>query len=330
MPLLEVNDLHVSFKTDDGVVRAVQGIDYTLDRGETLGIVGESGSGKSVCTMALMRLLPTPPAKLEGSVLFGGDEVLSMSARRLRDLRGNRIAMIFQDPMTCLNPFLKISTQLIEAIELHTELKGKAARNRAIEALERVGIPAPAERIDAYPHQFSGGMRQRVMIAMALACEPELLIADEPTTALDVTIQAQILELIRRLVDEEQMALILITHALGVVAGVCENIAVMYGGRFVETAPTADLFKNPQHPYTEALLRAVPRVDEREHTRLTAIDGLPPKLDVPFTACAFEPRCDVREAACLDGVPELRPCGPHHAHACRIRQQQGVQEGGPA
>jgi len=320
MALLEVNDLRVSFKTDDGVVQAVQGVSYNLDRGETLGIVGESGSGKSVSTMALMRLLPTPPAKIEGGVRFDGEDVLALPDRKMRSIRGNRIAMIFQDPMTCLNPFLKISKQLIEAIELHTPLKGKEARSRAIDALDRVGIPKPAERIDAYPHEFSGGMRQRVMIAMALACEPELLIADEPTTALDVTIQAQILELIRRLVDEEQMALILITHALGVVAGVCENIAVMYGGRFVETAPTRELFANPQHPYTEALLRAVPRVDESEHTRLTAIDGLPPKLDVPFTACPFEPRCDFREAACLEGVPELRSCGPNHAHACRLRQ----------
>jgi len=321
MALLEVDDLRVSFKTDDGLVRAVQGVSYSLDRGQTLGIVGESGSGKSVSTMALMRLLPTPPAKLEGGVRFDGVDVLALPEKRMRELRGNRIAMIFQDPMTCLNPFMKISAQLIEAIELHTPLKGKRARNRSIEALERVGIPAAAERIDAYPHEFSGGMRQRVMIAMALACEPELLIADEPTTALDVTIQAQILELIRRLVDEEGMALILITHALGVVAGVCENTVVMYGGQFVETAPTTELFKNPQHPYTQALLRAVPRVDEQEHTRLTAIDGLPPKLDVPFTACPFEPRCDFREAACLDGVPSLHACGPNHAHACRIRQE---------
>ena len=326
MALLEVNDLRVSFKTDDGVVRAVQGVSYNLDRGETLGIVGESGSGKSVGTMALMRLLPTPPAKLEGSVRFDGQEVLTLSEREMRSMRGNRMAMIFQDPMTCLNPFMKISRQLTEAIELHTDCRGSKSRQRAIESLERVGIPAAAERIDQYPHQFSGGMRQRVMIAMALACEPELLIADEPTTALDVTIQAQILELIKRLVDEEGMALILITHALGVVAGVCENVAVMYGGQFVETAPTAELFKNPQHPYTEALLRAVPRLDEQSHQRLTAIDGLPPKLDVPFTACPFEPRCDVREAICLDGVPTLRPSGPGRAHACRLRHQERHQQ----
>jgi len=324
MALLEVEDLQVSFKTDDGLVRAVQGVSYSLDRGETLGIVGESGSGKSVGTMALMRLIPTPPGRIEGSVRFDGIDVLALPERRMRSMRGNRMAMIFQDPMTCLNPFLKISRQLTEAIELHTELKGDAARKRAIEALERVGIPAAAERIDQYPHQFSGGMRQRVMIAMALACEPELLIADEPTTALDVTIQAQILELIQSLVREEGMALILITHALGVVAGVCENIAVMYGGRFVETAPTVELFRDPQHPYTEALLKAVPRVDAGGHQRLMAIDGLPPKLSVPFTACPFEPRCGFREAACLDGVPELRPSGPHRAHACRVRYGGGA------
>jgi len=321
MPLLEVEDLRVSFRTDDGVVQAVQGVSYTLDRGETLGIVGESGSGKSVGTMALMRLIPTPPGKIEGRVRFDGIDVLALPDRRMREMRGNRMAMIFQDPMTCLNPFLKISRQLTEAIELHTGLRGAKARQRAIESLERVGIPAAAERVDQYPHQFSGGMRQRVMIAMALACEPELLIADEPTTALDVTIQAQILELIQQLVREEGMALILITHALGVVAGVCENIAVMYGGRFVETAPTRDLFRDPRHPYTEALLKAVPRVDEREHQRLLAIDGLPPKLDVPFTACPFEPRCDYREAICRDGVPALEICGPHHAHACAVRRE---------
>jgi oligopeptide transport system ATP-binding protein len=271
-----------------------------------------------------MRLIPQPPGKIEGSVVFDGEDVLALPESRMREIRGNRIAMIFQDPMTCLNPFLRISTQLVEAIELHTELRGKAARQRAIESLERVGIPVPAERIDQYPHQFSGGMRQRVMIAMALACEPELLIADEPTTALDVTIQAQILELLQQLVKEEGMALILITHALGVVAGLCENIAVMYGGRFVETATTANLFRNPQHPYTEALLQAVPRLDEEGHHRLTAIDGLPPKLDVPFTACPFEPRCAVREAVCLDGVPELHRSGPDHANACRIRQEGGA------
>jgi len=328
--LLEVRDLRVSFKTDDGGVRAVQGLTYDLDAGETLGIVGESGSGKSVGTMALMRLLPTPPARIEGSVRFEGEEVLKMSNRRLRALRGNRMAMIFQDPMTCLNPFLRISTQLVEAVELHTDLKGKKARDRAVDALERVGIPGAAERLDDYPHQFSGGMRQRVMIAMALACRPRLLIADEPTTALDVTIQAQILELVKQLVVEEGMALILITHALGVVAGVCENIAVMYGGRFAETAPTKELFKNPQHPYTEALLRALPRVDEDEHHRLTAIEGMPPRLDVPFTGCPFEPRCPLAEEQCRDGVPDLVSCAPGHAHACVVRQQAGAKGGAGA
>ncbi|MHC4959946.1 MAG: ABC transporter ATP-binding protein [Planctomycetota bacterium] len=320
MALLEVEDLKVSFTTDDGVVAAVQGVSYELDGGQTLGIVGESGSGKSVGTMALMRLIPEPPGKITGRVRFDGEDVLALPQRRMREIRGNKIAMIFQDPMTCLNPFLKISTQLVEAIELHTELKGKAARHRAAESLERVGIPGAEDRLDDYPHQFSGGMRQRVMIAMALACRPRLLIADEPTTALDVTIQAQILELLRSLVDEENMALITITHALGVVAGLCERIAVMYGGRFVETAPTDELFANPRHPYTEALLRAVPRVDEHEHQRLTAIDGLPPKLDVPFTACPFEPRCEFAEEACRHGVPGLEPAGPGREHACIVRR----------
>jgi oligopeptide transport system ATP-binding protein len=320
MALLEVEGLQVSFKTDDGIVHAVQGIDYTLDPGQTLGIVGESGCGKSVCTMALMRLIPEPPGKIEGRVTFEGEDVLALPQSRMREIRGNRIAMIFQDPMTCLNPFLKVSTQLVEAIELHTSLRGRAARLRAVEALDRVGIPGAAQRLDEYPHQFSGGMRQRVMIAMALACEPQLLIADEPTTALDVTIQAQILELIKRLVVEDRMALILITHALGVVAGVCERIAVMYGGRFVETAPTRDLFADPKHPYTEALLRAVPRLDETVHEKLTAIEGMPPQLDRPFVACPFEPRCALREERCGSGVPDLVPYAPDRAHACRVRQ----------
>ena len=323
MPLLEVRDLRVSFKTYDGVVRAVQGVSYDLDEGQTLGLVGESGCGKSVCTMALMRLLPVPPARIEGSIRFEGEEILELPRRRLREIRGNRIAMVFQDPMTCLNPFLKISTQLIEAIQLHTDLRGKRARDRAVEALERVGIPGATERLDDYPHQFSGGMRQRVMIAMALACGPQLLIADEPTTALDVTIQAQILELLQRLVAEEGMALILITHALGVVAGVCERIAVMYGGRIVETAPTPELFADPQHPYTEALLRSVPRLDEVEHHRLLSIEGMPPQLDRPFVTCPFEPRCELAESRCREGVPALEPTGPERANACVLRRTRG-------
>jgi len=321
MALLEVEDLRVGFRTDDGSVEAVQGVSYTLDRGQTLGIVGESGSGKSVSTMALLRLLPEPPARIAGRITFDGLDLLRLPPGRLREVRGNRIAMIFQDPMTCLNPFLRISTQMLETIELHTALRGRAARDRAVWSLERVGIPGAGDRLDSYPHQFSGGMRQRVMIAMALACEPEVLIADEPTTALDVTIQAQILDLLKVLVREEGMALILITHALAVVAGLCERVAVMYGGRFVETAPTRDLFREPRHPYTEALLKALPRVDEKAHARLMAIPGLPPRLDVPFTACSFEPRCALREARCLDGVPDLRGAPGGRAHACRVRQE---------
>jgi oligopeptide transport system ATP-binding protein len=319
MALLEVEDLRVSFRTDDGVVEAVQGISYALDAGETLGIVGESGCGKSVSTLALLRLIPQPPGRIRGTVRFEGADVLALPEARMRRLRGNRMAMIFQDPMTCLNPFLRVSTQLTEAIELHTGLRGAAARARAVEALERVGIPGASERLDDYPHQFSGGMRQRVMIAMALACRPRLLIADEPTTALDVTVQAQILELLRGLVREEGMALILITHALSIVAGLCERIAVMYGGRFVETAPTRDLFRDPRHPYTEALLRAVPRLDEERPERLVAIAGMPPRLDRPFDACPFEPRCPLREERCRAAVPPLAPAGPGRAHACVVR-----------
>jgi oligopeptide transport system ATP-binding protein len=321
--LLEVRGLEVEFHTDDGVVHAVQGLDYTLEAGETLGVVGESGSGKSVSAMALLRLLPEPPARIRGRVLFRGEDVLAMSRSALRKLRGNRIAMIFQDPMTCLNPFLRVGAQIVEAVEQHTGLSGAKARARAIESLERVGIPAAAERIDAYPHQFSGGMRQRAMIAMALACEPDLLIADEPTTALDVTIQAQILDLIRNLVREEGMGLMLITHALGVVAGLCDRIAVMYGGRFVETAATGELFASPRHPYTEALLRALPRLDEEGERRLHAIDGFPPRLNVPFTGCPFEPRCGLREPRCREGVPSLVAEAGGRAHACRVRQEGG-------
>ncbi len=318
---LEVRNLVTRFHTEQGVVNVVNGISYTLDAGEALAIVGESGSGKTVSALSLIGLVPPPGAVEGGEIVLGGRNLVGLSEREWRDVRGREIAMIFQDPMTCLNPFLRISTQLVEAIELHTELKGKAARDRAVESLERVGIPGAAERLDEYPHQFSGGMRQRVMIAMALACEPKLLIADEPTTALDVTIQAQILDVVKKLVSEDKMALILITHALGVVAGVAERIAVMYGGRFVETAGTFDLFREPQHPYTEALLQSIPRVDEQEHQRLMSIEGMPPKLDVPFVACPFEPRCGYREARCLEGVPELRPSGPQRAHACRVRQE---------
>jgi len=321
--ILEVKDLETRFYTEDGTVHAVNGVSFTLDEGETLGVVGESGCGKSVTMLSLLRLIPTPPGKITGGeVLFEGRDLLKMTDDEIRQVRGNRIAMIFQDPMTSLNPVLTINRQVSEALELHLGMDKEQARKRTIELLTMVGIPSAAERIDDYPHQFSGGMRQRVMIAMALACRPRLLIADEPTTALDVTIQAQILDVMRKLVEEERMAMILITHALGVVAGVCERIAVMYGGRFCETAPTDPLFADPRHPYTEALLRAVPRVDQQEHQRLMAIDGLPPKLDVPFTGCPFAPRCDYTEAQCRAAVPSLRGIGAGRAHACAVRQER--------
>ena len=326
MPLLEVEDLRVDFHTDDGVVSAVQGVSYTLDDGETLGIVGESGSGKSVGTMALMRLLPSPPARITGSIRFEGEDVLALPARRMREIRGNKIAMIFQDPMTCLNPFLRISTQLVEAIELHTELKGKAARDRAVVSLERVGIPGAAERLDEYPHQFSGGMRQRVMIAMALACEPKLLIADEPTTALDVTIQAQILELMKELTRKLGVAMIIITHNLGVVARYADRVNVMYAGRIIESGTAEDIYHNPKHPYTLALLRSVPRMDVARGQKLQPVDGQPPDLTKLDAGCAFRPRCMFATEQCARSKPTLDEVSSGHISACWEKDRVGFAE----
>src|SRR4030088_559562 len=276
--LLSVRDLRTYFKTEDGTVKAVDGISFEVKQGETLGIVGESGSGKSVANLSLMRLIPDPPGKIvSGSVMFDGRDVLKLSEREVRDLRGKRIAMIFQDPMTSLNPFMRVSKQLMEVTRLHLGHTRKQAREHAIKMLEQVGIPDARERVDSYPHEFSGGMRQRVMIAMALSCQPELLIADEPTTALDVTIQAQILELIKRLKAETGASVILITHDLGVVAGMTDHIIVMYAGKVFEQAPTAELFARPGNPYTLGLLRSVPD-PLAEQGSLYQIPGLPPDL----------------------------------------------------
>jgi oligopeptide transport system ATP-binding protein len=317
-PLLEVQNLETQFKTQDGVVKAVNNVSFHVDRGETLGIVGESGSGKSVTSLSIMRLIPTPPGKIAGGkLLFDGENLLDMSDEEMRAIRGNRISMIFQDPMTSLNPVLTIGRQITESLELHMKMNNRESRNRAIELLSMVGIPSPAKRLDDYPHQFSGGMRQRVMIAMGLSCNPELLIADEPTTALDVTIQAQILELIKRLQRELGTAVIIITHDLGVVAGMTDRVVVMYAGRIVEEGPTDEIFANPRMPYTIGLLRSIPRLDESEDRRLTPIRGLPPDLIGLPQICAFSPRCDYYVAGKCDAqVPPLRTVGPDHRAAC--------------
>ncbi|MGM0433014.1 MAG: ABC transporter ATP-binding protein [Spirochaetota bacterium] len=290
--LLEVQDLKTYFKTDNGVVKAVDGVSFDLARGETLGIVGESGSGKSVTNLSIMRLIPSPPGRIVGGkVIYGGKDILKVSDEQLRKIRGNKISMIFQDPMTSLNPFLRISTQMIETIVLHQGMSKAKAKEKAIEMLELVGIPAARKRVDNYPHQFSGGMRQRVMIAMALSCNADVLIADEPTTALDVTIQAQILELINELSKKMQTSVILITHDLGVVAGMCDKVCVMYAGRIVEKGDTENIYANPLHPYTIGLIESVPRLDKAKEGRLFSIEGQPPNLiDLP-DCCPFHPRC---------------------------------------
>src|ERR687886_2434289 len=290
-PLLEVRDLRVSFNTEDGVVRAVDGVSFTLGQGEVLGIVGESGSGKSVTMMSVLRLITDPNAVFAGEVLYKGRDIMRLPEDRMREVRGGEIAMIFQDPMTSLNPVYRVGDQIAEAIVTHQEVGKAAARARAVELLRQVGIPQADRRADDYPHQFSGGMRQRAMIAMALANDPDILIADEPTTALDVTIQAQILELIARLKDEFSSAVILITHDLGVVAGIADRIAVMYAGRMVEFGGKRELFYDPQHPYTWGLLGSIPRLDRPKQERLHSIAGMPPSLIDPPAGCRFRPRC---------------------------------------
>ena len=305
-PLLSVRDLHVTFGSGDRTVHAVNGISYDLARGETLGVVGESGCGKSVSSLALMRLLPKPAARIDaGEVTFEGEEILGLSEEAMREIRGNRIAMIFQDPMTSLNPVLTVERQLTEVLETHKKLKHRDAVERAVELLEMVGIPAARRRLKDYPHQFSGGMRQRVMIAIALACDPQLLIADEPTTALDVTIQAQILDLMRSAVVERDTAMILITHDLGVVAGMAQRINVMYAGHIVERAETDELYGRPRHPYTVGLLQSIPRLDERGRGELVPIQGQPPDLSREIPGCPFAPRCFNVQDRCRPEMPPL-------------------------
>jgi oligopeptide transport system ATP-binding protein len=316
-PLLEVRDLRTQFFTQDGVVKAVDGVSFHLMPGETLGIVGESGCGKSITALSIMRLIPSPPGKIvSGEIFFEGEDILKMNDDEVRSIRGRKIAMIFQDPMTSLNPVLTINRQISEALELHLGMTRSQARQRSIELLKMVGIPNAEQRIDQYPHQFSGGMRQRVMIAMALSCNPSLLIADEPTTALDVTIQAQILDLIRNLQAEHNTALILITHDLGVVAGMTDRINVMYAGHIVETAPTEELFANPKHPYTVGLLNSIPRLDAPRKEKLNPIRGLPPDLiDLP-DMCPFVPRCDYARDKCGQKNPPLMDVNEVHRAAC--------------
>jgi oligopeptide/dipeptide ABC transporter ATP-binding protein len=308
MALLEVKDLVVRFRTADGTIHAVNGVSFEVEAGETLGLVGESGCGKSVTNLAIIRLLPKPAGRIEGGeITFDGLDLLSLSEATIRDLRGKEIAMIFQDPMTSLNPVLTIEEQVVETIRAHRKVTVGAARARAIELLAMVGIPKPETRLKSFPHQFSGGMRQRVMIAIALALEPKLLIADEPTTALDVTIQAQVLDILARLARESGTALILITHDLGVVAGMTQRINVMYAGYIVETAPTAELFERPSHPYTVGLLHSIPKVTDREDEELIPIEGRPPDMRQAPVGCPFASRCAWRLDVCWEDNPALEP-----------------------
>jgi oligopeptide transport system ATP-binding protein len=315
--LLEVKNLKTQFFTQDGVVHAVNGISYTVDKSETVAIVGESGSGKSVGVMSLIRLIPQPPGKIvDGEVWFDGQDLIKLSEDELREIRGNRIAMIFQDPMTSLNPVLTIGRQITEALELHLHMNKEQARLRAVQLLEMVGIPGAESRLDDYPHQFSGGMRQRVMIAMGLSCDPQLLIADEPTTALDVTIQAQIVDLVRRLQEELGMAIIWITHDLGVVAGLAQRVLVMYAGFIVEESDVNGIYAQPRHPYTLGLLRSIPRLDLGRQKRLVPIEGLPPDLLEPPNHCPFAPRCQFVFEKCWQENPPLMEVGLNHRAAC--------------
>jgi peptide/nickel transport system ATP-binding protein len=317
--LLEVRNLRVSFRTEDGLVRAVDGVSFTLDPGEVLGIVGESGSGKSVTMMSVMRLIIDPNAVFEGEVIYKGRDIMKLGRDEMREVRGSEIAMIFQDPMTSLNPVYRVGWQIAEQIRAHEPVSKDAAHSRAVELLAAVGIPNPRVRVNDYPHQFSGGMRQRVMIAMALSCNPDLLIADEPTTALDVTIQAQILELIAKLKDDFGSAVVMITHDMGVVAEVADRVCVMYAGRVVEQGTKHDLFYDPQHPYTWGLLGSIARLDRPKPKRLTAIPGLPPSLINLPQGCAFGPRCPHRFEKCSE-VPELRDRigASGHLDACHL------------
>ena len=314
--LLDIQDLRTHFHTDDGVAKAVDGVNYSIKPGETLGVVGESGCGKSVTAMSVMRLIPMPPGEIvSGKILFQGRNLLELSEAEMRKIRGNEISVIFQEPMTSLNPVFKVGQQIGEALILHQKLTKLEAREKTIELLRKVGIPDPAKRVDEYPHQMSGGMKQRVMIAMALACGPALLIADEPTTALDVTIQAQILDLLKELQESEGMAILMITHDLGVIAECADHVAVMYAGKVVEFAPVVDLFENPKHPYTVGLFRSLPRVGEEKETLEVIRGNVPNPLEFP-SGCKFWPRCPHATDRCKSEEPVLESVGEHHTAAC--------------
>ena len=329
--LLEVKDLQTYFFTDQGTVKAVDGVSFDIEKGETLGIVGESGSGKSVTAASIMQLVPSPPGDIVGGEInFKGENLLDLKMKRIRKIRGNEISMIFQEPMTSLNPVYTIGDQISEVLRLHQNLNQDEAREKSIEMLEKVGIPSPQERIDEHPHQLSGGMRQRVMIAMALACNPELLIADEPTTALDVTIQAQILELMDELRDEFDTSIILITHNLGVIAEVADKVAVMYGGRIVEQTDTLTIYKDPEHPYTAGLIKSIPKIEGSEG-KLKPIKGtVPDPLNFP-AGCKFANRCNYAEERCWEKEPKLEEIKPDHYVRCwrwkelDLKQESGVK-----
>jgi peptide/nickel transport system ATP-binding protein len=318
-PLLEIRGLKTHFRTDDGWLHAVDGVDLTLNRGETLAVVGESGCGKTVTAMTVLKLVAMPPGRIvAGQMLWQGRDLVPLSADEMRDIRAKEIAIVFQEPMTSLNPVYTVGDQIAEVVRLHEGLSRRASIARAVEMLRLVNIPTPERRVHDYPHQFSGGMRQRVMIAMALSCNPKLLIADEPTTALDVTIQAQILELLLDLKAKFGMAIMLITHAMGVVAETAQRVVVMYAGKVVEEAPVAELFAHPRHPYTQGLIRSIPRIDTAavQKMRLEAIPGVVPKLIAPAEGCRFAPRCKFAREACTRATPPLRDVGPGHKVAC--------------
>ena len=326
MPILEVKDLRVGFKTDDGFVGAVNGLSYSVESGSTLGIVGESGSGKSVNALSIMRLIPIPPGRIEGgSISLRGQNLLTKSEPEMRKIRGKDIAMIFQDPMTSLNPVLTVGDQISESVRLHLKMSNKDALAKTIDMLRLVHIPLPEKRVREYPHQLSGGMRQRVMIAMALACDPDVLIADEPTTALDVTIQAQIIELMNEMQQRLGSAIIMITHDLGVVAETCEYVLVMYAGNMVEYGTAAQIFAQPKHPYTMGLLASLPRLDDKQKTRLVPIEGHPPNLLRLPPGCAFAPRCRYRMPICDTPVP-VYDFGAGHVARCFLYDEKTESE----
>lgn len=324
--LLDVQDLETQFKTPEGVIHAVNGVSFTLSEGETLGVVGESGCGKSVTMLSCLKLIASPPGKVvAGQALFRNQDLLKMEIDEIRKIRGSKISMVFQDPMTSLNPVMNIGQQMAEPLIEHLDMTREQARKRSIELLGLVGIPNADERLKDYPHQYSGGMRQRVMIAMALSCVPQILIADEPTTALDVTIQAQIVELVKRLREELGMAIIWITHDLGVVANIAHRVAVMYGGYIIEEAPVKELYNNPSHPYTLGLIGSLPKLYETGHTRLYSIEGMPPVLYRKPSSCPFAPRCTFANEHCWNENPPLEEIGPGHKLACWIDVKSGSE-----